>query len=74
MHFGCCSTFGKRKNTLACGSCFYAFLKSRNIARAWITLSCPENHSVTLYAGEGWGTLSIDKRRRLGVEKNSESK
>jgi hypothetical protein len=23
MHLGCCSTFGKRKNTLACGSSIF---------------------------------------------------
>ena len=27
MHLGCCSIFGKRKNTLACGSCFLRFPK-----------------------------------------------
>ena len=27
MHLGCCSTFGKRKNTLACGSCILRFPK-----------------------------------------------
>ena len=29
---------------------FYAFRKSCNIPRAWITLSCTENHSVILYS------------------------
>ena len=27
MHLGCCEIFGKRKNTLACGSCFLRFPK-----------------------------------------------
>jgi hypothetical protein len=31
IHLGCCSTFGKRKNTLACGSSIYAFRKSQDI-------------------------------------------
>jgi hypothetical protein len=43
MHLECCSTFGKRKNTLACGSSiFYAFRKSCDIPRAWNTQSCTE--------------------------------
>jgi hypothetical protein len=28
MHLGCCSTFGKRKNTLACGSSIFKLSKS----------------------------------------------
>ena len=27
MHLGCCSNFGKRKNTLACGSSIFTFPK-----------------------------------------------
>jgi hypothetical protein len=42
-----CSTFGKRKKTL--GEYFYAFRKSRDTPRPWITQSCTENHSVFLY-------------------------
>ena len=59
---GCFSTFGKRKNSTwdvarlsesvkihsPAARVFYAFQKSRNIPRAWITLSCTENYSVTL--------------------------
>jgi hypothetical protein len=28
MHLGCCSTFGKRKNTLACGSSIFTLSES----------------------------------------------
>jgi hypothetical protein len=45
MHLGCCSTFGKRKNTLACGSSISKVSRhplvhgSRNPARKTIRYS-----------------------------------
>jgi hypothetical protein len=48
MHLGCCSTFGKRKNTLACGSSIFTLSEyfatslvhgSRNPARKTIRYS-----------------------------------
>ncbi len=46
MHLGCCSTFENRKKHVRV---FHAFRNSRNIPRAWIALSCTENHLVFLY-------------------------
>jgi hypothetical protein len=46
-----CSTFGKRKNTLACGSSIFTLSESLATSLgAWITQSCTENHSVFLYS------------------------
>jgi hypothetical protein len=54
MHLGCCSTFGKRKNTLACGSSIFTLSESlatslvhgsRNPARKTIRYSFITTHS-----------------------------
>ena len=56
MHLGCCSTFGKRKNTVACGSSVFALSESlatppvhgsRNPARKTIRHSF--SHWLELY-------------------------
>ncbi len=50
MRSGCCSTFGKRQKYLPAARVFYAFRSlSTSHARAWITLSCAENHLIFLY-------------------------
>ena len=56
MHLGCCSTFGKRKNTLACGSSIFTLSeslatslvhRSRNPARKTIRYS----FNILIYNG-----------------------
>ena len=49
MNLGCCSTFGKRKNTLAASSSICTLSESLATSLvAWITQSYTENHSVFL--------------------------
>jgi hypothetical protein len=40
MHLGCCSTFGKRKNTLDCGSSIFT------LSESLATPSCMADHAI----------------------------
>jgi hypothetical protein len=53
VHLGCCSTFGKRKNTLACGSSIFTLSESLATSLVWITQSCTENHSYSFNISDG---------------------
>jgi hypothetical protein len=55
MHLACCSTFGK----------------SRNIPRAWMTLSCAENHLVFFYCKLLYVYIALNSKRTGTLQRYS---
>jgi hypothetical protein len=64
MHLGCCSTFGKRKNTLACGSSIFTL--SESLATSLV--HGPRNPARKTIR------YSFNSKRKTGVSKEEPSK